>query len=254
MSTPDIRPATVGWFEITTTDPARSQEFYRALLDWKFTALADDDAYCAITAPAAASAMGALRRGERDTVSLGVVCDDVTAAIAPLRVLGATLVEPPARTPAGDVHAVVTDVRGNRLGLFEPGSRYEPEPPAPNATAWFEIGTTDPAATRTFYERAFGWRQQRDEAAVGVEYYGFLPPGAREPIGGVLDLSDTPEAADYAIPGLLVDDVPDLLERCEAGGGRRVTGPFADADGLVIGQFTDPLGIRWSSFSRPAGA
>lgn len=255
MNTSEVRPVTVGWFEITTTDPARSKEFYQGLFDWKLTAFADDDAYSTITAPGAAAAMGALRRGDHDAVCISVVCDDVAAVISELRALGATLVEPPARTMAGDVHAVVTDVRGNRLGLFEPGERRDPEPirPVPNATAWFEIGTTDLAATRTFYEKAFGWTQVRDEAAEGAEYYSIMPPSSQQAIGGVLDLSATPGAADYAVPGLLVTDVPDLLERCEAAGGRRVAGPFSDADGLVIGQFTDPFGNKWSAFAQPAG-
>lgn len=123
----------------------------------------------------------------------------------------------------------------------------------PNATARFEIGTTDLAATRTFYEKAFGWTQVRDGAAEGAEYHSIMPPSSQQAIGGVLDLSATSGAADYAVPGLLVADVPDLLRRCEAAGGRRVAGPFSDADGLVIGQFTDPFGNRWSAFSQPAG-
>ncbi|MCM6778282.1 VOC family protein [Nocardia sp. CDC159] len=254
MSTAVFRPNTVGWFEITTAEPELAEQFYRSLFDWRFTAF--DSEYHTITAPDAAVATGALRRGGRDALCISVICDDLTATIPRLEALGATVVEPPARTPAGDLHAIVTDAQGNRIGLFAPAAQRNsapgPQPPTPNSLAWFEIGTTDFAASRKFYEQAFGWRYERDEAAEGVAYYNILVEGASEPIGGMVDLSAGPTPTDYAIPGLLVADVPDLLERCERAGGQRVMGPFPDGNGLIIGQFTDRFGNRWSSFARPA--
>ncbi|QFU90216.1 VOC family protein [Amycolatopsis sp. YIM 10] len=241
------RSTTVGWFEISATDPDRGREFYEGLFGWEFTEFGDG--YRTITAPGAASSMGALRRGDRDELTIFAVCD-VAETVPHLESLGAKLIEPPSRTPAGDLQAVVADVRSNRIGLSSSGFSG---PPVPGATAWFEIGTTDPAATRQFYQDAFGWTSERDEAAEGVVYYSFLPPGAGQPIGGIFDLTSMPGALDYAIPGLLVTDVEDLLDRCERAGGGRVMGPVSDANGLVIGQFTDPFGNRWSSFAVPPG-
>jgi uncharacterized protein len=256
MGTSGSHPATVGWFEITATEPTLSKEFYQGLFNWKFTSFGVEDSYCTITAPSAAASMGALRRGSRDVLYISVVCGDVAATIPRLESLGAALVERPARTAAGDVHAVITDVQGNRLGLYEPAAQdytnLSQRAAVPNATAWFEIGTTNLAVTQKFYEESFGWTYEQDEAAEGVAYYSILSSASKNPIGGILDLSANPGMADYAIPGLLVSDVPDLLSRCELAGGRRVMDPVSDANGLVIGQFTDPFGNRWSAFAEPS--
>ncbi|GAA2922969.1 hypothetical protein GCM10020221_18830 [Streptomyces thioluteus] len=175
--------------------------------------------------------MGALRRGDQDALCISVLCPDVAAAVRALEPLGATLAEGPGRTPAGDVHAVVIDVRGNRLGLLEPAAPSIPAVPgaAPglNATAFFEIGTTDFAATRKFYQEAFGWTTERDESAEGVAYYSILVPGLPGEIGGVLDLSGMDGATDYAIPTLRVADVPGTAGARR--GGRRKP---ADGTGL----------------------
>ncbi|CAM4446603.1 VOC family protein [Nocardia ninae] len=253
MGTLGLRPSTVGWFEITATDPARSKQFYQDIFDWQLTSFGDEPDYYTITAPGAAASMGALRRGSRDALCISVVREDVAASIPQLESLGAKVIEPPARTPAGDIHAVIADVQGNQLGLFEPVARKDSRrTPVPNGTAWFEIGTTDLAATRKFYEQAFGWTYELDEAAEGAIYYSVTPGGAEEPIGGTMDVSALPNPTDYAIPGLLVTDVPDLLARCEQAGGQRVMDPFSDAKGLVIGQFTDPFGNRWTAFAQPS--
>lgn len=269
MGISGFQPDTVGWFEITATDPSAGKRFYEGLFGWRLTSSAGSEHYT-ISAPGTAAGMGALRRGGHDALCVSVVCADVAATIPRLEKLGATVIEPPVRTAAGHVHAVIADVRGNRLGLLEPTS--EPTPgagdaptataqngpgtaaraPLPYTMAWFEIGTTDLSMTREFYEQAFGWAYERDEAAEGVLYFSILPGGSEEPIGGVIDLSAGPAPADYAIPGLLVPDVPDLLERCERAGGQRVMGPVSDANGLVIGQFTDPFGNRWSAFAQPS--
>ncbi|MFC9434823.1 VOC family protein [Nocardia sp. NPDC057030] len=250
MSASGTHPATVGWFEITATDPDLGKQFYQRVFDWQF-ASSGPGCYT-ITAPGAASSMGALRRGSADALWISVVCDDIEATVPRLETLGAKVFEDPARTAGGDLRAVIIDVQGNQIGLFQPAAGEQVRPaPVPNATAWFEIGTTDFEATRTFYANAFGWTYARDEAAEGAVYYSVHPGGAAEPIGGTMDVTALPNPADYAIPGLLVTDVPDLLARVEQAGGQRLMDPFSDATGLIIGQFTDPSGNRWTAFARP---
>ncbi|WP_280433698.1 hypothetical protein [Nocardia brasiliensis] len=55
------RPATVGWFDITASDPAHTKQFYQEVFSWEFASIGDD--YHTITAPGAGAAMGA--RGPR---------------------------------------------------------------------------------------------------------------------------------------------------------------------------------------------
>ncbi|WP_018681040.1 VOC family protein [Actinokineospora enzanensis] len=259
MGNTGARAPVVGWFDLVATDPVRGKDFYEHLLHWAFGPVDGTDDYQLVTAPDAGWGMGVLRAGDRDALAFSVVCADLDAAIPRLESAGAAVVEPARRTPAGDRHAVLTDVRGNRVGLLEPAADHPDltrwtTTAAQNALAWFEIGTTDVAATRTFYTESFGWTYERDEAAEGVTYYNILPAASDEPIGGLLDLSTMPGSTDYAIPGLRVPDVSTLLERCEAAGGKRVLDPFPDGNGLVIGQFTDPVGNRWSAFATAGTA
>lgn len=253
MSTPNAHPPRVGWFEITAAEPPAARKFYEELFGWTFDEVTDGGTYSTITAPGAPAPMGALRGGERDALCIGVLCSDAAETARGLERLGARLAEEPARTPAGDLHAVVLDVQGNPVGLLQPAA--PPAPPAApvlNATAFFEIGTTEPDATRRFYAEAFGWTTERDEAAEGVTYYSIRAAGLGE-IGGMLDLTGMCGASDYAIPGLRVADVADVLDRVEAAGGSRVMGPLSDANGVVVGQFIDPVGHRWSTFALPTG-
>ncbi len=246
--------STVGWFEIIATEPELGKQFYQRIFDWQFRSFGDELA--TVTAPGAAAPMGALSRGERDALWIGVVDADVAATAPRLESLGATIIQPPERTAAGYTQAVVADVRGNLIGLYQPAAQENSPtgPPVPNSTAWFEIGTTDFAATREFYERAFGWSYERDEAAEGVAYYSVRSEQSPEPSGGTMDLAAIAGAADYAIPGLMVTDVADLLRRCESAGGGRVLDPITDGNGVVVGQFTDPFGNRWSAFAPPANS
>uniref|UniRef100_UPI0024543EBA VOC family protein n=1 Tax=Nocardia brasiliensis TaxID=37326 RepID=UPI0024543EBA len=127
------RSATVGWFDITASDPAHTKQFYQEVFSWEFASIGDD--YHTITAPGAGAAMGALRRGHRDALWIDVVCTDLAATIPRLESLGAKVIEPADETPAGARSAVVADPRGNRLGLYEPANTGEADTTAAAAVA-----------------------------------------------------------------------------------------------------------------------
>lgn len=122
---------------------------------------------------------------------------------------------------------------------------------SPGSAVWFEIGTTDPQATRQFYEAAFGWRFEKDES-VGSKPYFNVFTGNPFPSGGTYDHSSGPGGADYVMPSFLVTDVPTTVAEAAAGGAAVEYGPDSNPDGLVFARLKDPNGNRFGLFAMPA--
>ncbi|MBF6060027.1 hypothetical protein IU500_00075 [Nocardia terpenica] len=187
----------------------------------------------------------------------------LSADVARLTKLGATVVIP--ATQVGDVtwFAVLADPQGNPFSLFsrstserfeermEVGEGYMVQAaakPARGSMAWFEVGTTDHKATQSFYTRAFGWRFEFDGTAGGKQYYNIFT-GNEWPSGGMYDLGA--DGADYLVPSFLVGNVPEVSERAESLGAVVEFGPDTNPDGLVYSRILDPNGNRFTVFSTP---
>lgn len=130
------RPADVGagriaWFDITTTDLAKSKEFYGKLFDWQFAAVQGTDQ--AVEIVAGGTGIGTLRGADGAiAVFNGVVyvqVNDMEASCKKAKELGGTI--PPGfpfNLPDGiGAVAVVVDPAGHPVGLYA----RTPLPPTP---------------------------------------------------------------------------------------------------------------------------
>jgi uncharacterized protein len=79
--------------------------------------------------------------------------------------------------------------------------------------AFTELASSDPAATRTFLERVFGWRFRSVRMPMG-EYLAYEAPGGR---GGVRPVQANEAPASLAY--VRVDDLSAAQERVAAAGG-----------------------------------
>ena len=118
-----------------------------------------------------------------------------------------------------------------------------------NPVTWFEIGSADPAATKAFYGRLFGWTFAGD-GNPGMDYTMI---DAGEGIkGGIFGThGDIPSSSIFYV------EVPDVATKChEVGdaGGKVVVEPTSTPDGLVFAQILDPHGNCLGLFSPPAAA
>lgn len=131
-------PADVGagravWFDVTTTDLARSKEFYGKLFDWQFTPIEGTD--MAVEIVAGGTAIGTLRSAEGAISAYnGVVyvqVDDILASCAKAKELGGII--PPGfpfnLSDGIGAIALVADPSGHPIGLYS----RTPLPPAPAA-------------------------------------------------------------------------------------------------------------------------
>ena len=133
----DLGPGRAVWFDITTTDLAKSKEFYGKLFDWKFTPVAGTD--LAVEIVAGGTAIGTIRGAEGAISAFnGVVyveVDDLPASCAKAKELGGFI--PPGfpfnLTDGIGAIALVADPAGHPIGLY---SRTPlPVAPDPNKPA-----------------------------------------------------------------------------------------------------------------------
>jgi predicted enzyme related to lactoylglutathione lyase len=127
----DVGAGRIAWFDITTTDLARSKEFYGKLFDWKFTAVQGTDQAAEIVA--GGTPIGTLRTADgKITPFNGVVyvqVTDLVASCAKAKELGGTVPDGfPFNLPDGiGAIALVMDPSGHPIGLYS----RTPLPPAP---------------------------------------------------------------------------------------------------------------------------
>jgi predicted enzyme related to lactoylglutathione lyase len=130
----DVGPGRVAWFDIATTDLARTKELYGKLFDWSFTAVKFTDQ--AVEIVSGGTAIGTIRvaDGKLSTFN-GVVyvqVTDIQASCKKAKELGASVPEGfPFDLPGGiGAIALVEDPAGHSIGMYS----RTPLAPAPAAT------------------------------------------------------------------------------------------------------------------------
>jgi hypothetical protein len=123
--------------------------------------------------------------------------------------------------------------------------------PAFNTVGWFEIGTDDPAAAERFYGDVFGWTVIRDDTKSTDPAYQIVDPGDADGLRGGL-FATRGEMPNYAVFGLLVQDVAATCRRAEEAGGRIQRAPKTNPAGVTFAHLLDPTGNHFSVFSSPA--
>lgn len=112
-----------------------------------------------------------------------------------------------------------------------------------HALDYVELGATDLTATRTFYERAFGWRFTE----YGPGYAGFHDPARAVEAGGITTGAEPGPGGPLVL--LFSDDLDATLATVQDCGGRVVEPPeefpggrrftFADPGGNVLGVWAE---------------
>lgn len=112
-----------------------------------------------------------------------------------------------------------------------------------HAISYIELGAVDLAATRAFYEAAFGW----EFTDYGDAYAGIRSPDGEGEVGGL---------AAGALPGsggplvlLFSEDLDASVEAVRDAGGVIVAGPY-DFPGGRRFEFHDPSGNRLGVFAE----
>ena len=112
-----------------------------------------------------------------------------------------------------------------------------------HAISYIELGVTDLAAARAFYEAAFGW----EFTSYGPGYAGIKAPDGEGEVGG-LDAGSAPSAAGPLVL-LFSEDLDATVEAVTQAGGSIVVPPY-DFPGGRRFEFADPSGNRLGVFAE----
>jgi hypothetical protein len=108
-----------------------------------------------------------------------------------------------------------------------------------NAPAWIDLSSTDPAASRDYYSKLFGWHAdpEKDEAAGG---YAIARLGG-EDVAGIGGTQD-PNAPSAWMVYIGTRDADATAKKIEAEGGKVIAPPFDVMDAGRMAVFQDPTG------------
>ncbi len=118
----DVGPGRVAWFDITTTDLAKTTDFYGKLFDWEFNALEETD--LAVEIVSGATAIGTIRVAEGPISAFnGVVyiqVPDIQASCRKAEELGATVVPGFPFNLSDGIGAIglFSDPAGHPMGMY----------------------------------------------------------------------------------------------------------------------------------------
>ena len=230
------------WFDLSSSEQARSQAFYSELFGWEAEA----------PQPEMGGYAGFRLRGERiagcmpnasgmaDAWTTYFAVDDAEKTAALVAECGGTV-----HAPAMDVAdlgrmAVVSDPGGSAFGLWQPGTHLGfglvDEPGAPS---WFELHTLAYDAVLPFYAEVLGWDLLTVSDVPGFRYTVAVVEGQQ--VVGVMDAT----GHDGVTPAWEVyvhcDDVAATQRRGVALGGA-VVHPAEETPYGVLGSLTDPTG------------
>jgi hypothetical protein len=242
-------PGTMSWVDLATTDPDDAKRFYGELFGWSFDDLDTGGGGVYTMCRLGGDSVAALAAQQQDERTQGipphwnnyVTVEDVDASAARAGEMGGSvLVEAFDVMTAGRM-AVIADPAGAVLCLWAArdniGATRVNEP---GCLTWNDCVTTDPDASRSFYEGLFGWRYEQMGGG-GIEYFVCL--NGERSNGGLLK---TPQEGmpSFWHPYFAVENVDDAKSRLESLGGTTMVGPQEVPTGRFV-VASDPQGAAF---------
>ncbi|MEU2038185.1 VOC family protein [Nocardia niwae] len=256
-----MKPGDPCWVDLYSSDLDRSIAFYRELFDWSAESAGEEFGGYVTFRKGGRAVAGAMARMPGDTDSpeqwtVYLSSPDAQATADAATAAGASLVVPPMAVGELGTMAVLGDVGGAGVGLWQAGTFPGFETMGlvsggqwgehAGAPSWFELHTRAYDASLTFYREVFGWSDVFTISdAPGFRYSTIH---AESPmLGGVMDASAfLPEGA----PGGWIvyfgaDDVDKTVGRLVELGGKVLSPPENTPYGRMSA-VTDSTGARFS--------
>jgi uncharacterized protein len=224
------------WVDLGTVDLEGAKSFYGQLLGWECQEQSGHT-LCRVGGKDVAGMHSHADEPESGSNwGSSIAVDDLDAALARARELGATVDHEPSDVPGARL-AVITDPSGAQVTLWRdtgfPGARLVNET---GTWTWSDLSTRDPEAGVTFYTELFGWEfRQIVSTYWGISMGPYL-------IGGMRTMDeDPPRSRPGWVPYFVVADLDAAEKDLASLGGRVLVPPRA----VPAGRFliaTDPGG------------
>ncbi|MGH9154856.1 MAG: VOC family protein [Acidimicrobiales bacterium] len=242
------------WVDLFTSDPDRSQAFYRELFGWTAKDAGEEyGGYVNLLAdgvPVAGCMRNDGQSGMPDVWSVYLATDDAEEVVDKAVAHGGQVIVPAMKVMELGSMAVVTDAGQAAIGTWQPGIHKGfgvfAEPSTPS---WFELHTRDYDACVQFYRDVFKWDTHVMSDTPELRYTT-LGEGD-DALAGIMDSTSLlPEGvpAHWAVY-FGVDDADAALAKIADLGGR-VVRPAEDTPYGRLAQAADPTGAHFMIVAR----
>ena len=248
------------WVDLMTSDPSRARDFYAGVFGWTAEEPNPEfGGYFNFAKNGIRVAGGMASQpdsGQPDTWSVYLAVDDAAKTLEAATAHGGQIIVP--AMPVADLGtmAVITDVAGAAIGMWQPGLHKGfgllAEPGAPG---WFEVLTPDYPATVSFYRDVFGWDTQVMGDTPEFRYTVMQRGG--EQYAGIMDASGflpAGQPAQWSVYFGAADTDATLATITRLGGS--VVRPAEDTPYGRLAEAADPTGARFKlvgpNDARPA--
>lgn len=245
-------PGSVCWVDVSTTDPARSQQFYSELFGWTYEIASRPGRQRYMTAsrdgrPVAGLAEVPIRAGHPAAWTLYLASRNVKRTAQLLRKWGGRVLVGPTDAGQGSVFIGV-DPTGGAIGFWQPARPWTFGRISPGSLYWAGLDTWDGMRADAFFASLFG-QQQQIRYGIDVDYTTWSVEG--QTMLGRLQMNRTwadPRCAARWMLHFTVDPhigTDAAVDRVLALGGRVDADPY-DTELGRIARVRDPSGAAFA--------
>jgi predicted enzyme related to lactoylglutathione lyase len=240
------------WVDLGTTDVAGVKGFYGGLFGWEFEDLPAEEGTYTMCRLEGNDVAGIHRHAEEEGTgwSSNISVDDLDAATARARELGAEVLAEPFEVPGAGRTAVLRDPAGAVVSFWQPGGHAGAGLVNEVGTwSWNELVSADLDRAKAFYRELFGWGGEDVPGPIprtGFTLGNLLIGGGHAPGPGE-------DPAPRWTVSFRVADADRTVAEAERLGGTVMLPPMD----IPIGRFTvlaDPAGAQFTAAAVPQGA
>jgi len=236
-----------GWYELSTSDPAAAEAFYKTVVGWGSEAFGGDMPYTVLTA--GGLGVGGLSAPQAGTEPKGwtgyVMVEDADATAASIKQAGGAIHYGPDDIPGVGRFAVCADPQGAAFNLMTPAGmgREFPAPGSLGTIGWHELHTAGWEKAWDFYSGHFGWAKSQAMDMGDMGTYQLFSDGGVD-VGAMMNSPNMPRPTWLFY--FRVNSIAAAIERLKTAGGQVLMGPHEVPGGDWIVQGADPQGVMFA--------
>jgi len=249
-------PGAFCWIDLAAKDPEGAKRFYCGLFGWeaKDISIGPDAVYTMLMLRMRSADVAGIYHLTKEDLDRGGHPQWLSYVSVPnagdtanrARSLGAAIVKGPLDVLDRGRLAVIQDLEGAPLGLWQPhretGAMVVNEP---GALCWNELATRDPAKSTSFYTRLFGWSPKISGPGYTELLNGIVP------IGAIFEIpKEWGDVQAHWLSIFCVEDCDGTARKSQALRGRVKHGPADLPNGGRCAIIADPEGAIFAIFER----
>jgi predicted enzyme related to lactoylglutathione lyase len=235
------------WVDLSSTDAAKSRDYYSKLFGWKVEVAPDPDAGGYALAKLNGKDVAGIGPAQTpDGPSAWMVyigTKDADETVRKVEAAGGTVIAPPFDVLKSGRMAVFQDPAGAFISAWQPLEMQGAQlMGAPNTFAWAELNARGIDKAKAFYTKVYGWGEKESPMSEGdAQYTEFLLDG--ESIAGGMEMNQMvpKEVPSYWTVYFGVDDVDKGFKKAIDAGGHEMLAP-QDFPGGRFAILSDPQG------------